>query len=140
MTHSALEIRCNLAMSKLVQTIYSESHARAGLVRCICDAYDCGRDDFQAGESRCPALFKDEPLLVRAWKDGFAMGYTIARSPDGPQMPQEWNAAHLLASLNRNGRAEIDDVGLFELSVLGCEQVLRAIVQTANREREWAHL
>lgn len=87
------------------------------------------------------------------------MGYTIARSPDGPQMPQEWNAAHLLASLNRNGRAEIDgyvlnldehgvwmtnpygvDVGLFELSVLGCEQVLRAIVQTANREREWAHL
>lgn len=67
-----LEIRLNFARAKLTLSIFDDFDvADFDLSEVLRDAEALGHYDYQDGIASPPILFKDVPLLFRAWKIGW---------------------------------------------------------------------
>src|SRR5690606_19129268 len=63
-----LDIRCQWSI--VVPGIHDEDDRDECRNELILAAEELGRDDYARGREDVPLLFKGEPQLVRAWKDG----------------------------------------------------------------------
>lgn len=68
-----VEIRINFARANITAAIFGEEFADFDVSEVLRDAEALGHYDYQdgIGIASPPLLFKDEPLLLRAWKIGW---------------------------------------------------------------------
>lgn len=104
-------------------------------------------------------MFRDVPLLTRAWKDGFAANCAATLSIGQDESPLPYDADELLIKLEQDSRCELDgyhlsadsqgvwmtnpwglDCGLFPLTANGCAKLLSFIENTRGQIKEWGTL
>src|SRR5207253_2962738 len=66
---SPLEIRCAYAMALIAKSIYGQE-ANSQILIALVKAEEQGECDFEQGNFEVPGLFKDDPILSRAWRFG----------------------------------------------------------------------
>lgn len=66
-----LEIRLNFARANITAAIFGEEFADFDVSEALADAEALGHYNYQDGIASPPILFKDVPLLFRAWKIGW---------------------------------------------------------------------
>lgn len=158
MHHPALDIRARYALAVVSRGIYGEEIAEEKEADVYFEAFDLGKACFEGGDPELPFLFRHEPFLARAWKDGFATGYEnsvltpLAENKFEPPSPHE-----LFLSLQRARVYDLDgyrlsldehgvwvtnpygvDCSVLPLSIEGCERILSLVANTRNRTHEWA--
>lgn len=159
MSGAALEIRCRYALCRVALIIEGAANAEEMEAEVYFEAFDLGRLSFDAGDPNLPVLFREEPFLVRAWKDGFATGYESSVLAEASSTSPAMSPAQLLSLLRETDSTEIEgfylshdehgiwmtnpygvDCAVVPFSLEGCSRVLSVIERTKNRVREWATL
>lgn len=159
MVSTALDIRCRYALCRVASIVEGTVAAEKKEAKVYLEAFDLGLLSSGEGDPNVPVLFRKEPFLTEAWKDGFDTGYQASVLAVDPSTPLATSPGQLLSLLRATNKAEIEgfflsldedgiwmtnpygiDCALMPFSPEGCKEVLLTIERSKNRDHEWAIL